>query len=205
MVRGPYPGYTGQIPGIPAVYPVYGPYTRYTGPIPGIRAQILDKRPIYRYTGPIPGIPGYGSFWTPKMTPAAWILTGIPFKAEKGPQNDPPQNDPYTGPRGSNMTQNRVPKMTLFEWYMAKTPDSRRPAPEGPQNRGPKKGSKMTPFWVIFGPLFGPPILTPCQLWSTRVRGFGHIPLKSDPKRGPKSDPFLAPGTGPRGSNMTQK
>jgi len=48
----------------------------------------------------------------------------------------------------------------------------------------------MGHFDPYFGPLFGPPILSPCQVWSTRVRGFGHIPLKSDPKRGPKSDPF---------------
>ena len=68
----------------------------------------------------------------------------------------------------------------------------------------------MTQKGVIFDPYFGPPILSPCQVWSTRVRGFGHVPLKSGQKRGPKSDPFWVifdpyrgPGTGPRGSNMT--
>jgi len=48
----------------------------------------------------------------------------------------------------------------------------------------------MTQKGVIFDPYFGPPILSPCQVWSTRVRGFGHVPLKSGQKRGPKSDPF---------------
>ena len=80
-----------------------------------------------------------------------------------------------------------TPFWAISEQYMAKTRYWLGLNPAGPQNRGPKKGSKMTPKWVILGTIFGGYLGHP----NRNPTFSGQGPPNPGPGPGPSWDPYL--------------